>query len=76
MHALNVGHGNHFFRRGACGPHWEWAVKSTGRAVQKGVNVEASITGNMKETSIALLEGVSPGLQTVVRLTVGPTETN
>ena len=52
------------------------SYKEKVKAIQKGVNVEASITGNMKETSIALLEGVLPSLQTVVRLTVGPTETN
>ena len=52
------------------------SYKEKVKAIQKGVNVEASITGNMKETSIALLEGVAPSLQTVVRLTVGQTETN
>jgi len=46
------------------------------KTVQKGVNVEAMISGNVKETSIALLEGIPPSQQTVVRLTVGPTETN
>ena len=52
------------------------SYKEKVKAIQKGVNVEASITGNMNETSIALLEGVPPSLQTVVRLTVGQTETN
>ena len=46
------------------------------RTVQRGVSVEAVISGNVRETSIALLEGVAPAQQTVVRLTVGPTDTN
>ena len=40
------------------------------------VSQEASLSGNMRETCIALLEGVMPSQQTVVRLTVGSTETN
>ena len=52
------------------------SYKERVKTVQRGVNVEAVISGNMREGSIALQEGAPPSQQTVVRLTVGPTETN
>ena len=52
------------------------SYKERARTAQRGVSVEAMIAGNVKESSIALLEGTSPGQQIVVRLTVGPTDTN